>query len=107
MSEGGQDTKYLKPELPKLTPTEASQSLLSYWFNKELKPILAKSIKFPAAIVPEVMLGSGIKALGGFNPVPDIVEGRWGILAAKGTLAGLMAVPFVRAAYDVARPPRA
>ena len=99
MAQAGLTTKpesQPEPEVRQQTPTKASESFMqSYWHN-ELKPILNQATKFPAALVTETVGIGVINGLGGINIAQDMAEGRWAVAAAKGVIAGVMAVPFVR-----------
>lgn len=90
-----------KTEVSQQTPTEASKGFLDYWFSEELKPGLNLATKFPMAIVTETVAITLLERLGGLNIQSDIAEGRWPTLAAKGVVAGIAAVPFVRMVKDL------
>ena len=50
----------------------------------------------PMVTVLETAGTLGISRLGGIDILQDITQGRWGVLVAKGAIAGIMAVPVVR-----------
>ena len=87
-----------RPETPQQSPTKASESFMQYYFRHELRPGLRHMTEFPGAIVTEIAGAGAIHTLGGFNIVQDIAEGRWAVAAAKGAIAGVMAVPVVKSA---------
>lgn len=94
MAEGSSPEIPQQSETENPNPTKASDSFLKK-LGERTRRVLDIATGFPMGAITAGTSAGIVNDLG-INPVPDIVEGRWGVLAAKTALAGLTVVSSAR-----------